>query len=79
MKDKEDKKNKSSVRKWLIISSGIGLVLLGIIGLVLPILQGIIFIVMGVSVLAGEIKMVDDLVKKMKRKVKIWKEKYTGF
>ena len=40
--------------KWGKIAAGIGLLALGVIGLFLPFLQGILFLVMGLSLLSTE-------------------------
>jgi len=40
--------------KWGKITAGVGLLVLGVIGLFLPFLQGILFLVMGLSLLSTE-------------------------
>jgi len=41
-------------KRWLILLTGWGFVLLGIAGLVLPILQGVLFLVTGLVILSSE-------------------------
>ena len=42
------------ISKWAKITAGVGLLVLGVIGLFLPFLQGILFLVMGLSLLSTE-------------------------
>lgn len=41
-------------KRWLVLAIGWGFVLLGIAGLVLPILQGILFLLIGLAILSRE-------------------------
>ncbi|QQS59133.1 hypothetical protein IPN35_06140 [Candidatus Peregrinibacteria bacterium] len=43
---------KKTIRRWVEIIGGTFLILLGIVGLVLPFLQGILFIVLGVTLIS---------------------------
>ena len=42
------------LRHWLLVGLGWGFVVLGIVGLFLPILQGILLLAIGAAILAGE-------------------------
>ena len=50
------------IRKWLRIGVGLVLVLVGIIGLVLPIMPGWVFLIPGLVILAGRFEGVDQRV-----------------
>jgi len=52
------------VKRILRYASGIGLVLLGIIGLILPIMPGWIFLVPGLMILSEEIPWLDRFLKR---------------
>lgn len=60
---------KRQVKRIIVLCAGTGLVLLGIIGLFLPFLQGILFIVAGLLVLSRESTRV-------KRLLDRWKERH---
>jgi len=57
---------KRGYKRWLILAIGWGFVFLGIIGLFLPILQGILFIAVGLIILSKEYKWAADLIAKAK-------------
>ncbi len=48
----------SLVKKALIITAGVLLILLGIVGLFLPFLQGLLFIFIGLSIVATQVPLV---------------------
>ncbi len=52
------------MKKFLRNASGVGLVLLGIIGLILPIMPGWIFLIPGLMILAEEFPWLDRFLKK---------------
>lgn len=52
------------VKKLLRYVAGVGLVLLGIIGLILPIMPGWVFLVPGLMILAEEFPWLDRFLKK---------------
>lgn len=52
------------MKRILRYASGIGLVLLGIIGLILPIMPGWIFLVPGLMILSEEIPWLDRFLKR---------------
>ena len=61
-------------------------VVLGIIGLFLPFLQGILFIIIGLSILSSRSELVKRFLKHLEerypqhhKKVEIWKEKVTNW
>lgn len=41
-------------KRWLILAAGWGFILLGIVGLFLPVLQGILFLLVGLMILSAE-------------------------
>jgi len=62
---------------WLFVA-------VGIVGLFLPFLQGILFIIIGLSILSSRSKLIRRLLKHLEerypeyhKKVEIWKEKVT--
>lgn len=59
-------------RKYVRIPVGIGLLILGVIGGFLPIIQGWIFIVLGLMVLFGEdfTNWLEELIERVKKKFK---------
>jgi len=64
---------KKRIKKFIRITSGILLILVGIVGLVLPILQGTVMIVVGISLvhpILGKkiIKKIKKLYHRIKRK-----------
>ncbi|KAF0135532.1 MAG: hypothetical protein FD153_2087 [Rhodospirillaceae bacterium] len=42
------------MRRWAMLAAGWGLVGLGVLGLVLPVLQGVLFLAIGGTILANE-------------------------
>ncbi len=52
------------VKKFLRYVTGIGLVILGIIGLILPIMPGWVFLVPGLMILGDEIPWLDRFLKR---------------
>ncbi len=57
---------RQSVRRWIKISAGIVLIVLGVIGLVTPGLQGILFTIIGLKLITDE----SALARKWARKIK---------
>ncbi|MFO0508726.1 MAG: PGPGW domain-containing protein [bacterium] len=53
-----------SVNKLLRCAAGFGLVLLGIVGLILPVMPGWVFLVPGLAVLSQEFPWLDRFLKK---------------
>ncbi len=60
----------SNLKNTLRIAAGIALLLVGIIGLLLPILQGWLFILIAIPLISPEHG------KRMMAKLKEWKDKY---
>ena len=56
------------LRHWILIGLGWGFVLLGIVGLFLPILQGILFLAIGAAILAGESARARLLLRRLRRR-----------
>ena len=74
------------VRNVLSLMIGWSLVFLGIVGLFLPFLQGILFIMIGVAILSSRSKLVRRVLGYLERrfpryheKVEHWKKKVTGW
>ncbi len=73
-----------SIKKIGMLIVGWSFVVLGIIGLFLPILQGMLFIIVGLSILSSRSERIRRLFKYLEerypqhhKKVEIWKEKVT--
>lgn len=56
------------LKKWLTLVAGWGFLLLGFIGLFLPVLQGILFIVIGLVILSAEYAWAHRLLQRAKQK-----------
>ena len=50
------------------IAAGLVLIVLGVVGLFLPILQGVLFLFLGLAILATENRQAHDLVEALKRR-----------
>jgi uncharacterized membrane protein YbaN (DUF454 family) len=59
---------KRDYKRWLILAAGWGFIVLGIIGLFLPILQGILFIAVGLILLSKEYAWAGDLIAKARER-----------
>lgn len=55
-------------KRWLILLTGWGFVLLGIVGLVLPILQGILFLLIGLVILSSEYVWAHRVLEKLQKR-----------
>jgi len=55
-------------RRWLVLLTGWGFVLLGILGLFLPFLQGVLFLLIGLLVLSGEYVWAHKLLQKLQQR-----------
>ncbi len=55
-------------KRWLILLTGWGFVLLGIVGLVLPILQGILFLLIGLVILSSEYVWAHHVLEKLQKR-----------
>jgi uncharacterized membrane protein YbaN (DUF454 family) len=53
-------------KRWLILIAGWGFVVLGIAGLFLPVLQGILFLLIGLVLLSGEYLWAHRLLTKLR-------------
>jgi uncharacterized protein len=56
------------LKRWGVLAMGWLFVLLGIVGLVLPVLQGVLFIVIGMLILSTEYVWAHHLVRKLLKK-----------
>ena len=65
----------SRVRKVFDWTLGLGLILLGIVGLVVPGLQGILLILAGLAVLSSHSPLARRLLDKLKARVKAAKDR----
>lgn len=54
-------------KRWLILLTGWGFVLLGIAGLVLPILQGVLFLAIGLVILSSEYVWAHRVLEKLQK------------
>ena len=59
---------KEYIKRIIRYVTGISFLILGVIGLFLPILQGILFIITGLLILAPESKKIQNLLEKLKKK-----------
>jgi len=55
-------------KRWLLLLSGWGFILLGIAGLFLPILQGVLFLLIGLMILSTEYVWAHNLLKKLEKR-----------
>ena len=56
------------VKRWLLLLSGWGFILLGIAGLFLPFLQGILCLLIGLVILSSEYAWAHNLLNKVERR-----------
>lgn len=73
------------IKKISILIIGWLFIFLGIIGLFLPFLQGILFILIGLAILSSRSEMIKSLIKKLEakypnqyEKLKNWRERLTS-
>ena len=59
---------KQKRKRWLILLTGWGFILLGIAGLFLPVLQGILFLLIGLVILSGEYVWAHRLLQKLQQR-----------
>ena len=55
-------------KRWLLLLTGWGFILLGIAGLFLPILQGILFLLIGLVILSSEYVWAHRLLQKLQKR-----------
>jgi len=55
-------------KRWLVLLTGWGFIVLGIAGLFLPILQGILFLLIGLVILSSEYVWAHNLLKKLQKR-----------
>jgi uncharacterized membrane protein YbaN (DUF454 family) len=55
-------------KRWLLLLTGWGFILLGIAGLFLPILQGVLFLVIGLVILSSEYVWAYRLLQKLQKR-----------
>ena len=56
------------LRRWAMLATGWFFVVLGVAGLFLPILQGVLFIIIGLLILSSEYVWAHQLLQKMKQR-----------
>jgi uncharacterized protein len=56
------------VRRWLVLVVGWAFILLGIVGLFLPVLQGILFLLIGLIILSSEYVWAHHLLRKLRER-----------
>jgi uncharacterized membrane protein YbaN (DUF454 family) len=59
---------KTYTKRILVLAAGWGFILLGIVGLFLPILQGVLFLLIGLIILSSEYAWAHNLLTKVKRR-----------
>lgn len=64
------------MRRWLKISVGWAFVVLGLVGLVLPILQGVLFLAVGLGILAQESAWARMRLEELRRRYPLLSEKF---
>ena len=52
-------------KRWLVLVTGWGFVVLGVVGLFLPFLQGVLFLLIGITILATEYAWARNLLQKL--------------
>jgi uncharacterized membrane protein YbaN (DUF454 family) len=67
---------RQTLKHFLRVATGIGLVLLGITGIILPIMPGWIFLIPGLLILADYFPPLRRMVNWLKRKYEVEKEKW---
>jgi uncharacterized membrane protein YbaN (DUF454 family) len=55
-------------KRWLVLISGWGFVALGVAGLFLPFLQGVLFLLIGVTILSAEYAWARKLLQKLRER-----------
>ncbi len=80
--DNQEAKRMDNLKKIGVLIIGWLFIVLGIIGLFLPILQGILFIMIGLAILSSRSELIKRFLKHLEerhphhhRRVEIWKEK----
>lgn len=59
---------KANIKRWLVLLAGWFFILLGIAGLFLPILQGVLFLVVGLIILSSEYVWAHRLLQRLRRR-----------
>ncbi|MBI1941512.1 MAG: PGPGW domain-containing protein [Acidobacteria bacterium] len=59
---------RAAIKRIVLLVVGWGFILLGIVGLFLPVLQGILFIVIGLIILSSEYVWAHHLLEKLKKR-----------
>ena len=55
-------------KRWLVLLAGWGFIVLGVAGLFLPFLQGVLFLLIGISILAAEYVWARRLLQKLRER-----------
>ena len=56
------------LKRWLWLFTGWGFIVLGIVGLFLPFLQGVLFLLIGLVILSGEYVWAHKVLQKLKQR-----------
>lgn len=59
---------KKKFKRWLVLITGWGFVALGVAGLFLPFLQGVLFLLVGITILSTEYVWAHKLLQKLRRR-----------
>ncbi len=57
-----------TLKRWLVLFTGWGFIVLGIAGLFLPVLQGVLFLLIGLIILSSEYVWAHRLLHKLRRR-----------
>jgi uncharacterized membrane protein YbaN (DUF454 family) len=76
----------NAIKKFGLLIIGWFFIILGILGLFLPILQGILFIMIGLAILSSRSEMIKRFLKHLEnryprhhKRIEIWSEKVRGW
>lgn len=56
------------LKRWLVLIAGWGFVALGVAGLILPFLQGLLFLLIGITILSAEYPWARKLLQKLRER-----------
>ena len=64
------------MKKWLTLAVGWAFVILGVMGLVLPVLQGVLFLAIGFIILSRESPWARERLERLRRRHPEWAETF---
>ena len=56
------------LKRWLVLAVGWGFSFLGVVGLFLPVLQGVLFLLIGLTILSTEYVWAHNVLQKLRRR-----------